>query len=190
MPTLQSLLMGCSSMYKNTQFSGVRVEHVDEGSGLFAEALCHSQTRAREAEKKVQQAFEENERLMRLFFKEAYLAFTYRQWITSLQSENMWLRMSPRHQPMTWLHNYNVFNPFSTLEKLSSKHWKGFGQDVHAQYHINQNLCDMWHDKSSLYLGDPTNIMMGYTLAFALGVSMASAGLVLGWSMGWILLAY
>ncbi|CAM6104321.1 unnamed protein product [Calypogeia fissa] len=181
-----------SSSSRYSQFNEGHVVNMDQGSVLFAEALCHSQTRAREAEKKVQQAFEEKERMMHLFFKEAYLAFTYRQWVTSLQSENMWLRMTPQHQPVTSL-EHSVFNPFSALERLSSKHWNFFGHSCKVGYHreqSDQNLLAMWHEKALVYLGDPNEIMIGCTLAFALGLSLAGAGLVLGWSMGWILLSY
>ena len=159
----------------------------DQDSGLFAEALCHSQTRAREAEKKVKRALKEKERLMHLFFKEAYLAFTYRQWVTSLQSENMWLRMRPRNQPSSWL-QHRVLNPFSALETLSSRCWKPFDHNYQAQYLMDQSPSAVWHKKALKYLADP-NDMMGYTIAFALGLSLAGAGLVISWSMGWLLLA-
>ncbi|KAL5998897.1 hypothetical protein ACLOJK_009845 [Asimina triloba] len=57
------------------------------------EALCHSQTRAREAEKAAQQAYTEKEHLVTLFFQQAYHLFACKQWLQVLQLQNNLLQL-------------------------------------------------------------------------------------------------
>lgn len=163
----------------------------DRDSGLLGEALCHSQTRAREAEKKVQQAHEQQERLVRLFFREASQTLTYQHWVTSLQIENMWLRKFAPNESLEWLHRSFV-DPFSTMGRMSSRSWKALDKD-YARRRMEHNIFAM-HQKDTVDLreSNSNDIVMGCTLgiAFALGLSLAGAGLMIGWSMGWILLAY
>ncbi|CAK9882877.1 unnamed protein product [Sphagnum jensenii] len=164
----------------------------------LGEALCHSQTRAREAEKKADQTLQEYKKLSKLFFQEASLSLTYRQWVTSLQAENTRLKMYVKNQQAAaWLQR-RFFSPFAALERLSSNHWKKFGKKQ-AHHQTHRHFSAIQPDKDSppgnvpaSYRQTGAGIIVGCTLgfAFALGLTLASAGLVLGWSMGWIVLAY
>ncbi len=193
----------CSSAdNRNTSWSGGGGGSISsspgKGSGPLGEALCHSQTRAREAEKKADQTLQEYKKLSKLFFQEASLSLTYRQWVTSLQAENTRLKMYLKNQQAAaWLQR-RFFSPFAALERLSSNHWKNIGKKQ-ARHQTHRHFSAIQPDKDPPR-GDVAascrqtgaGIIVGCTLgfAFALGLSLASAGLVLGWSMGWIVLAY
>ncbi|MED6189119.1 hypothetical protein PIB30_092658 [Stylosanthes scabra] len=62
-------------------------------------ALCHSQTRAREAEMAAQQAYNEKEHIVSLFFRQASQLFAYKQWLHVLQLENLCLQLRNKNQP-------------------------------------------------------------------------------------------
>lgn len=57
------------------------------------EALCYSQTRAREAEQLAQQAYNEKEHVIKLLFRQASQLFAYRQWLQILQLEALVLQL-------------------------------------------------------------------------------------------------
>ncbi|GFY93508.1 hypothetical protein Acr_08g0019040 [Actinidia rufa] len=76
----------------------------DPGKAQLLEALCHSQTRAREAEKAAKQAYAEKEHILKLFFRQASHLFAYKQWFQLLQLENLYFQIK----------NNNV-QPISTL---------------------------------------------------------------------------
>ena len=63
---------------------------VDPSKCKLLEALCHSQPRAREAEKAAKQAYEEKEHVVKLIFKQASQLFAYKQWLYLLQLENIY----------------------------------------------------------------------------------------------------
>jgi chromosomal replication initiation ATPase DnaA len=141
---------------------------------------------------------QEYKKLSKLFFQEASLSLTYRQWVTSLQAENTRLKMYLKNQQAAaWLQR-RFFSPFAALERLSSNHWKNIGKKQ-ARHQTHRHLSAIQPDKdpppgdvAASYRQTGAGIIVGCTLgfAFALGLSLASAGLVLGWSMGWIVLAY
>ncbi|KAG0578109.1 hypothetical protein KC19_5G205800 [Ceratodon purpureus] len=177
-------------------------------SGPLGEALCHSQTRAREADKRAEESLQNYQRVAHLFFREASLSFTYRQWVGSLQAENARLKMyvHRHHQQTSVRLQQSVLSPFSSLDRFTNSGWK-FGRDqtrsqlrawqwhCYARDHLNASLWPAEKDSpvSVVINGEGgAEIIMGCTLsfAFALGLSLAGAGFMLGWSMGWILLAY
>lgn len=100
------------------------------------------------------------------------------------------------HHGAIWLQQ-NFFSPFTALDRLSSNRWKVFGKEL-ARRQMWEHFAAIrpkfdpaggvegssGHHGASLTLG----CTIGF--AFALGLSLAGAGLMLGWSMGWILLAY
>ncbi|MED6108530.1 hypothetical protein PIB30_024866 [Stylosanthes scabra] len=61
-------------------------------------ALCHSQTRAREAEMAAQQAYNEKEHIVSLFFRQASQLFAYKQWLHVRQLENLCLQLRNKNQ--------------------------------------------------------------------------------------------
>lgn len=83
---------------------------VDEGDEMdpskrkLLEALCHSQTRAREAEKAAKQAYEEKQHVVKLIFKQASQLFAYKQWLYLLQLENI----HNQKQDNAHLHNFSM----------------------------------------------------------------------------------
>lgn len=166
-------------------------------SGLFGEALCHSQTRAREAEKRAEQSFQDCKKLSHLFFREASLSLTYRQWISTLQAENTCLKMYMRNQRATVQWQQSLFSPFTAIDHmLRLQDYKN--EHGCSSTKLLEPLSAIWAEKEcrrnfdNNQGQDGADILMSCTLsfAFALGLSLASAGLMLGWSMGWILLAY
>ncbi|KAJ8554293.1 hypothetical protein K7X08_024971 [Anisodus acutangulus] len=141
----------------------------DLSKGQLLEALCHSQTRAREAEQLAQQAYNEKEHVIKLFFRQASHLFAYRQWLQILQLEALVLQLRNKDEQNSI--NYSPFSPviLSKGRKLKKcrynkpikrKPGKGKGK-------INKSA-----------------------VAFALGLSLAGAGLLLGWTMGWLFPAF
>ncbi|KAK4783963.1 hypothetical protein SAY86_018331 [Trapa natans] len=125
------------------------------------EALCHSQTRARQAEEAAQKAFAEKEHIVTLFFRQASQLFAYRQWLHMLQLENFYMQIKNRTLP----------RPDLFPDKLGWLPRKG---------NIMMN-------------GDPDKTGKGRhgkgrsAVALALGLGLVGAGLLLGWTMGWLL---
>lgn len=129
------------------------------------EALRHSQTRAREAEKAAQQAYSEKEDIVKLFFKQASHLFAYKQWLQLLQLENICLQLKNKDQQISNL--FPVFLPWMPSKGKQGKRDKQKpkkGKRSPPRYDIGR-----------------------YAFAFAVGLGLAGAGLLLGWTMGWLL---
>ena len=132
------------------------------------EALRHSQTRAREAEKAAKQAHEEKEHILKLFFRQASHLFAYKQWFQLLQLENLYIQLKNNNQPISTL--FPAVLPWTIhktkkLQKSWHKTAKGKrGKRGHARRNISK-----------------------FALAFALGFGLVGAGLLLGWTVGWML---
>ncbi|KAG0575417.1 hypothetical protein KC19_5G002400 [Ceratodon purpureus] len=196
MPAHRHLSKSYSADNRNTSWSGGgggTVSFSNKGSSPLVEALCHSQTRAREAEQKVEQATKEYKKLSDLFFREASLSMTYRHWICSLQAENTWLKMCIKNQQgATWL-KHSFPSASAVLDHLSKTPWRHFKKEnIHRQ--MLRHFSALWRSRDSISTAknarDDTSIILGCTIgfAFALGLTLAGAGLVLGWRMGWIIL--
>ncbi|CAH1414415.1 unnamed protein product [Lactuca virosa] len=71
------------------------------------EALCHSQTRAREAEKVAQKENNEKEDMINQFMKQASQLFAYKQWFRILQLEAT--RNSKYHQQRVLCSGFFLF---------------------------------------------------------------------------------
>ncbi|KAL5989423.1 hypothetical protein ACLOJK_010314 [Asimina triloba] len=124
------------------------------------EALCHSQTRAREAEKAAQKAYSEKEHVVKLLFKQASHLFAYKQWLHLLQLETLILQLKTDHQRLT---DFFPTLPWMPLKARQLR--KGVPQVTRR-------------NKSGIGR---------YAVALAVGLGLAGAGLLLGWTMGWIL---
>ncbi|KAK4571158.1 hypothetical protein RGQ29_029832 [Quercus rubra] len=100
--------------------STTKVEPDDDPSKTeLLEALCHSQTRAREAEKAAEQAYADKEHVVALFFKQASQLFAYKQWFQLLQLENLCLQRSDRQRRIsTRLEREGVVNEGVRLENV------------------------------------------------------------------------
>ncbi|KAL5075505.1 hypothetical protein RYX36_014489 [Vicia faba] len=148
-----------SGQSKDSGSSNKDCQKNSENSSIteLLEALCHSQTRAREAEKAAQQAYNEKEHIVSLFFKQASQLFAYKQWFYMLQLENLCLQLTNKNQPL--------LNLFPQREK-----------------HFKKNHGRAEKKKSS----DRKCGIRKCVVAIAVGLSLVSAGLLLGWTMGWM----
>ncbi|ESW19322.1 hypothetical protein PHAVU_006G114600 [Phaseolus vulgaris] len=128
------------------------------------EALCHSQTRAREAEEAAKKAYAEKEHIVTLIFKQASQLFAYKQWLQLLQLETL----NNKDQPISTL--FPVTLPWMSYDGRISRKRKQKISNAKQERQANAK-CDI----------------TTYAVAFALGLSLVGAGLLLGWTMGWML---
>ncbi|KAI3731845.1 hypothetical protein L1987_63035 [Smallanthus sonchifolius] len=132
------------------------------------EALCHSQTRAREAEFAAKKAYAEKEHAIKVVFRQASQLFAYRQWIYVLQLENLCYQIkNKKSDPM-------VFSR-SNIGKLD-ENLKNVGPEKGKRTRIRRGFGRYDHD-----LG-------GYVVVFVVGLGIVGAGLLLGWTVGWMLI--
>lgn len=123
------------------------------------EALFHSQTRARKAEEIAKQAYAEKRHIITLFFMQASQLFAYKQWFEVLQLESLTNQVEKKDQPAT------IFQG----RKLDKR---------------KQKIGNAKQEMLEKPKGD--NITT-YAVAFALGLSLVGAGLLLGWTVGCML---
>lgn len=133
------------------------------------EALCHSQTRAREAEKAAKQAYAEKEHIVTLFFRQASLLFAYKQWLQLLQLETLYIQLNNNDQ--------QISNLFPLIIP-----WKSSCEDRKARKSLHKGVNGRGEKR-----GRPDHDVAKYAVAFALGLSLVGAGLLLGWTVGWML---
>ncbi|KAM3319781.1 hypothetical protein P3S67_006981 [Capsicum chacoense] len=137
----------------------------DLSKGQLLEALCHSQTRAREAEQLAQQAYNEKEHVIKLFFRQASHLFAYRQWLQILQLEALVLQLRNKDEQ-----NSNNYSTFFPVIPINGRKLKKFRYNKPIKRKPGKGKCKT--NKSAV--------------AFALGLGLAGAGLLLGWTMGWL----
>ncbi|KAL9234560.1 hypothetical protein vseg_009418 [Gypsophila vaccaria] len=140
----------------------------DPGKAKLLEALCHSQTRAREAERAAKLAYTEKDHILKLFFRQASQLFAYKQWFKLLQLENL-IRQNGN----------NSSSPFTAFPDLLPK--------ALAKPQIPRKP---WQRSSRTKRRKKTsqeNDIGKYAVAFAVGFTLVGAGLILGWTVGWLL---
>ncbi|GFY81531.1 hypothetical protein Acr_01g0013400 [Actinidia rufa] len=141
----------------------------DPSKAQLLEALRHSQTRAREAEKAAKQAYAEKEHILKLFFRQASHLFAYKQWFKLLQLENLYFQIKNNNgqQISTQLPVMLPWMPHKNrkLQKGPQKPPKGKRRKR----------------------GRPRRDISKFAVAFALGLGLVGAGLLLGWTVGWML---
>ncbi|CAL0327488.1 unnamed protein product [Lupinus luteus] len=130
----------------------------NNGIAELMEALCHSQTRAREAEKAAQEAYNEKEHILTLFFRQASQLFAYKQWFHILQLEILCLQLRNKNEPLL------NFLPYRAMQLKKS------------------------HGRSGKRKGTKNRRcrIRKRAIAFVVGLGLAGAGLLLGWTMGWM----
>lgn len=144
----------------------------DPGKAELLEALCHSQTRAREAEKAAKQAYTEKEHLLKLFFRQASQLFAYKQWFKLLQLESLLLQAEDEDSsPLLAFPGLLPWMP-QNPRKLR-KSWQKSAAKAKRRKRGSQG-----------------NDMGRYAVAFAVGFTLVGAGLILGWTVGWLLPAF
>ncbi|KAK6926031.1 hypothetical protein RJ641_007750 [Dillenia turbinata] len=127
------------------------------------EALRHSQTRAREAERAAHQASTEREHIVKLFFRQASQLFAYKQWFHILQLETLCLQLKNADHPLPPL--FPAALPwFPSKRKPPRRGHPKPAAKKHGQPWYEAGMCAM---------------------AFTIGLGLTGAGLLLGWTMGW-----
>ncbi|GMH22541.1 hypothetical protein Nepgr_024384 [Nepenthes gracilis] len=140
-----------------------RIYDGDPSQAQLLEALCHSQTRAREAEKAAKQAYTEKEHVVQLFFRQATLLFAYKQWFKLLQLESLCLQIKDKDP--------KISTPFPILVP-----WTPFKP---------RKLPESWQKATKVKRRK--HDIGKYAVAIAVGLSLVGAGLLLGWTVGWLL---
>lgn len=146
---------------------GQQISEGDPNKTQLMEALCHSQTRAREAEEAAKQAYAEKEHIVTLIFKQASQLFGYKQLIKLLQLETLRNQIKNNDQSTSTL--FPVALPWMSYECRKSRKRK-------------QTYSNGKRERE----GKPNCDITTYAVAIALGLSLVGAGLLLGWTVGWM----
>ncbi|KAL0347715.1 UNVERIFIED_CONTAM: hypothetical protein Scaly_1787500 [Sesamum calycinum] len=142
----------------------------DASKARLLEALRHSQTRAREAEHVAKQACAEKDHVVKLVFRQASQLFAYKQWLQLLQLENMYFQFK-NAKAQTSSAVFPVMLPWTPLRtRKMRKSWQKPSSRKRARRPRPQI-----HDVGR------------YAVVFALGLGLVGAGLLLGWTIGWLL---
>lgn len=168
-------VIGCSSCGLDRPFSSSTTQS-DETENLetpnnelskaqLLEALCHSQRRAREAESAAQQACNEKEHVIALFLRQASQIFAYKQWLHILQLEALCLQL--RH---------SKYQPFYTRFP-----------EIAPWFPTKVQLPKTAHKATNR---KPGSQMHGSVGNFLWGLVLVGAGVLLGWTMGWLFPAF
>ncbi|XP_068665898.1 uncharacterized protein [Aristolochia californica] len=134
----------------------------DPSKAQLLEALRHSQTRAREAERAAQLAYTEKEHIVKLFFTQTSQLFACKQWLQLLQLETLYLQLKSKDHQISALFPVLPWMPPKVKQRKGGR--KGTRRKMRPQkYDIGR-----------------------YALAFAVGLGLVGAGLLLGWTLGWL----
>ncbi|XP_073024445.1 LOW QUALITY PROTEIN: uncharacterized protein [Primulina eburnea] len=136
------------------------------------QALRHSQTRAREAEKVAKQASVEKQDVLKLVLRQASQLFMYRQWLQLLQLENMYFQFKN-----------NKSDPDSTVFPITMP-W--ISRTTGKVMKSEQKYATRKQKRSCRHPFDVNK----YAVILALGMGLVGAGFILGWTIGWLLPAW
>ncbi|KAK1392202.1 hypothetical protein POM88_011258 [Heracleum sosnowskyi] len=144
------------------------------------EALCHSQTRAREAEKAARQAYDEKEHIVKHFFTQASHLFAYRQWLQMLQIETLCLQhKNTTDECLQQKNNIEGLQPKIDNDESISAEFPG----LLAVSREGRKVGKV-RRKATKRAGIPSYQLRRSLIGFAVGLSLAGAGLLLGWTLG------
>lgn len=111
----------------------------------------------------VKQAYAEKEHVVKLFFRQASQLFAYKQWLQLLQLENLYYQIkSNKNHPVSAL--FPGVLPWMPLKNRKTRKKGKRSKQGHRKCNLSK-----------------------YALMFALGMSLVGAGLLLGWTIGWML---
>ncbi|KAG0543445.1 hypothetical protein BDA96_02G191400 [Sorghum bicolor] len=149
----------------NTPGSKPTYQNASERAKLL-DALRHSQTRAREAEIAAKKAYDEKDHVIKLLFRQASHLFACKQWLKMLQLENICLQLRFKE--------HQIATMFPDLPWMVVKEKVAPSQE---------------HNDGTRKKGRRPNRKGGLcnAVAFAVGVGLVGAGLLLGWTLGWLL---
>jgi len=133
----------------------------DLSKSELLEALRRSQTRAREAENMAKEAYAEKEHLVKILLKQAAELFGYKQWLQLLQLEALYLQIKNKE-----IDNKNNDDPGVSIPCWSNGKARKEGRKRRSKR------------------GKPNGAK--YAVGLALGMSLVGAGLLLGWTVGWM----
>uniref|UniRef100_A0A1J3IEC7 Uncharacterized protein n=1 Tax=Noccaea caerulescens TaxID=107243 RepID=A0A1J3IEC7_NOCCA len=139
-----------STESKNTSSPMSSPRSDDLSKAQLLEALRHSQTRAREAEKAAREACAEKDRVITILLRQAGQMLAYKQWLKLLEMEALYVQMKKK-------------------EEEEEEQIKGMNLKKRKQ-------------RGKKKMGE----IGRYMVAFALGFSLIGAGLLLGWTVGWL----
>ncbi|KAI3693997.1 hypothetical protein L1987_76954 [Smallanthus sonchifolius] len=152
----------------NTVHEDSKTPEMDPSKRKLLEALCHYQTRAREAEKAAKQAYEEKEHIVKLIFKQASQLFAYKQWVYLLQLENL----------------YNQIKTNKITPVFPASPWHVTRRKTRRNFPVKKKTREK---RGSISVPSSKHDLGKYAVAFAVGVGLVGAGLLLGWTVGWML---
>jgi hypothetical protein len=130
------------------------------------DALRHSQTRAREAEMAAKKAYDEKDHVIKLLFRQASHLFACKQWLKMLQLENICLQLRLKEQQIATM--------FPEFPWMMMKEKAAPAQD---QKEGMRKRGRKPNRKGGLHKA----------VVFVVGVGIVGAGLLLGWTLGWLL---
>lgn len=132
------------------------------------EALRHSQTRAREAEMSAKEMYNEKDDAMQLLLRQASHLFACKQWLKILQLENICLQLKHNHKGHQIATLIKELPWLALTEKpVPDQERKDWTKRESKRQKKGGGFCD--------------------ALLFAFGLGLAGAGLLLGWTLGWLL---
>lgn len=136
--------------------------NLNASKAQLLEALCYSQTRAREAEKAAQEADTEKKHIVSLFLRQASQLFAYKQWFQLLQLQNICLQLRNKDQPIT-----------------------GLFSDVLPWVPCKDRQFNRPRNRRKKRGRDRREFTM-FEIAVTVGLGLAGASLLLGWTTGWL----
>nr|AFK38890.1 unknown [Lotus japonicus] len=140
----------------------------DQSIAQLMEALCHSQTRARAAEEVAKQAYAEKEHIFTQFLMQASQLLAYEQWFRLLQLETD-----------------NTSQIKNKDQQVSTKFPETLPWILFEGRKLQKRKKLLVNAKKEM-LGKLKSDRRTYAVAFALGLSLVGAGLLLGWTVGWM----
>lgn len=133
---------------------------------MILEALRHSQTRAREADMAAKKAYNEKDDVIKLLLRQASHLFACNQWLKIMQLENIVLQLKNKE------HQIAAIIPELPWLTLKEKPTQGQEQrDWTRRKGRRQKKAAGFFD----------------AILFAVGLGLAGAGFLLGWTLGWLL---
>ncbi|KVH89004.1 hypothetical protein Ccrd_009001 [Cynara cardunculus var. scolymus] len=150
-----------------TAHEGSTTPGMDPAKWKLLEALRHSQTRAREAEKAAKQAYAEKEHVVKLIFKQASQLFAYKQWLYLLQLENLYNQIKTNKITPVF-----PVSPWQVARKKARRNLPP--PSAKRKTRPKKGVPSCKHDIGT------------YAVAFAVGLGLVGAGLLLGWTVGWM----
>ncbi|XP_020105407.1 uncharacterized protein LOC109721982 [Ananas comosus] len=137
----------------------------DPSRAELLEALRHSQTRARKAEMAAQKAYNEKDHIVKLLFKQASHLFAYKQWLQMLQLESLCLQLKIKDNQIATL--FPIL-PWMPLKEKPSNDKDNSNPNRRRGKKKKNKKCNFCR----------------YAVVFAVGLSLAGAGILLGWTLG------